>query len=151
MSVRRRSRRAGFTLTEVLVTVAVLSVVAAVAVPVVTSQRSKSQLATAVNDGASAAIEVAYQLSKNNSAGFTNGTSSPTISHASETLTIAFPAGASSATKTAPLKLSSGSTLSGALTAGAASPTAFCLVVTNGGQKAVYTQDGYQSSAQSCS
>lgn len=153
----RQANDEGFSLIELIITVAIIAILAAVAIPIFLNQRSKAQQSVAVQDGNTVANEIATALATYTNMGTTPAAATTFATHAGTTLTLTFngsptPAGASVAL--AGVRLTSGTTITtsgytgGAITS--AGPT-WCVALDNAGQKAVYTQSGLQSTATACS
>lgn len=147
MTTPRRGT-AGFTLIEVLIAVSIVGLLAAIAVPVYISQTGQANKARAAADGVSLAAQVASALRPYPNLGTApaNNTSTINLSGSTATITLNSPTPATPATLAIPTNLSANTEIA---TSGA-SASAWCFAMSNQGEIAVYTDQGYMQTATSC-
>lgn len=131
----------GFTLIELLIVISIIGILAAIAIPVFTSQQGKAYLTAAISDGKQ------VQTGLLTAVGTYSGTiTSPTMTVSSTTVTVT-PVSGTTVTSTVNIN----STVTGSFPASPTSlVTAYCFKVTNNGQVAVFNQSGYQSTMTTC-
>lgn len=150
-TLRKNKETAGFSLVELLVTVVIIAVLAAIAIPLYTSQRNKAALATAQSDAAAVGQEIISMLTDYTNNG-TSTTAIPAMS-ASGTLTITLvaPTPSTPLVISSPIRLSPSSTLTGGLKP---NTTGFCIRVANSSgpatQFAVYDETGLRTGFTTC-
>ena len=149
MSLKNRNnKQRGFTLVELVVTLGIIGVVSAIAIPLFTSQQSTASKSVAVNDGASLALVVTNELKD-----FSNYGTAPTTNSGSGQA-ITFDGSLLSIKLGSPINdtLSTEATASIGTTiqTSGISDRVWCFQLDNGGSAAVYTQDGYIDGALSC-
>lgn len=143
---RRPRSQAGFSLTELMVTVSILLILSGVAVPIYLNQRTKAIIATAKSDGQQLVSEISTQLmGKSGSIARDTGVG-PT-----HTGNVLITGGTDASTYDAGLRLSDGTTVTsaGGVTQ-ADTRGVWCVAVTNRDQTVFFNQDGYQSNKTSC-
>lgn len=150
----RQANDEGFSLIELIITVAIIAILAAVAIPIFLNQRSKAQESVAVQDGNTVASEIATALAAHTNIGtITTNPTTPAVfaAHSGTTLTITLAGTPSPASPGAlsNVRLSSGTTIHSSGNGGGTSG-AWCVALDNAGQRAVYTQAGLVSGAKSC-
>lgn len=140
----------GFSLAEVLVTVTIIGVLTAIAIPVYTNQKRQAVIATLKSDAQVNAGEIVAALSEYTSNGAQAAGFSATTSGATMTITLGtgFAPGSLPPTQSVKVSLSSGNQLTGALKV---STTGFCLRATNGSSVVVYDETGLRDGLTACS
>lgn len=143
----------GFTLVEILIVVAIIGVLAAIGIPLYLQQLNSAHQSAAVADGTQINEQVTNLLTPyvNYGTAPANNTTAITITGTTITITLTSPtlssiANSSTPTLTDTVKLSTGTTL----TTSGISGTQYCFTLTNGGQKAIFTDQGYNASAATC-
>jgi prepilin-type N-terminal cleavage/methylation domain-containing protein len=146
---RRAGRQAGFTLVEVLVTVVVIGVLAAIAVPIYSNQRVKAVTATVQSDARANAGEIAATI-----ADYTNNGAASAAWNVTATgtvMTITFGAGYApsslAASRTVKILLSPGNTLTGGLKA---NTSGYCVNAAQGSIHVVFDETGLRSGKTGC-
>ena len=129
---------------ELLVTIAVLGVITAIAMPVFFSQTSAAHKATAIADGRAWSLAMVEGL--NDVWHF--GESGGSVVLAGEQLIVSLvnPTPASATSVSIPVAVSPETTL----TSGSIAGTAWCLQVENRGQSVVFTHQGLREGAEGC-
>lgn len=156
----------GFSLVELLVTIAIIAALAAIAVPMYTNQKNRAAKATAESDASAIGKEIASMLTSYSNLGTVptanNTFVTPITSSGStsgQTMTLNFvgspvPTG-TTATTTVRLSPSSSITVSGQPGGAISGEARFCVAVSNTAgstaQVAVYTNAGYAQGATTCS
>ena len=142
----QHNKEAAFSLVELLVTVTILAVLSAIAVPVYLNQKNKSSSSAAASDARAVANEVTSLLTQYSHLG-----TSGTISVAGTVLTVSLVSPTPAGNVTGTARLTPGSVLSGSTFPGAvgAAGARFCISVVNNGQTVVANETGIVS-ATSC-
>lgn len=142
----------GLTLIELIITISLIAIVAAISVPIVTNQISQAHLATAQSDARTAGLAIAGEVSRY----YSFGTNGGDISYDSNTGYIVFdpmvsaaPVASGPGDSRIVLTLSEGSTLVGSY--GSGTDLKWCVSVTNQGQVAVMSDAGIDRNALGCS
>lgn len=142
--VKRSRRQEGFSFVEVLVTMLLLSIIAAIAIPKYTAAMNRDNYTIAQTDGENMYREITDALASTTDFGSTNGTIS--YSAGSGLLTIALGSGA-----TSPSPFSENMDASASLTGKTyASTLNWCIAVVDGVATVVYNQDGFQTGVTVC-
>lgn len=143
-------RERGLSLAELIVTIAVLGILSAIAIPVVFSQTDNANTAVAKADARNIGLAISGEVSKY----YTFGTSGGNISNGGDgylhfsNMTNADPVATGPGTNRIILNLSEGSSISG--TYGPGEDLPWCITVTNGNAVAVFTNAGIQENAMGC-
>lgn len=145
-------RDKGLTLIELVVTISLIAIVTAIAVPIVTNQIGQAHIATAQSDARSAGLAIAGEVSRYYSFGANGGD----ITHDSATGYIVFtpminaaPSATGPGANRIVLNLSDGSTLNGSY--GSGTDLKWCVAVTNTSKVAVMSDAGIDRNALGCS
>ncbi len=140
----------GFTLIEILIVIAIIGTLAAIAIPVYTTQTNKAHLSVAITDGNlwNNTLSTDFQNYNNLGTAPTNNTTAITLNPTTGTLTITLnnPTPNTNPTITDTVSVTPGTTL----TVSGISNLNYCYAVNNNGQTAIYTQDGYQPNKTTC-
>ena len=142
------NRDRGFTMIEMLITVALVGIIAAIAIPIYTGQQSQAYKATAVSDGRAWSMTATTMLM--GTTGLANG-GTFSVNASTGTLLLDMPGAATDYSGAVAVSNGSSITQSGTGTNSTTNTPVWCFVVANNGQNAVFTQAGYQTSATSCS
>jgi len=140
----------GFSLIELLVTVTIIAILAAVAIPVFANQREKAALTVAVQDGQQLAKNVSAELQTTNVTTGSSGTTIVGTGTPVTSITLNYGVGATPATSVIPVRTSTGTTVSGSIAPNATTPQNYCIKLVNNGQTAIYTERGLQTTAVDC-
>lgn len=142
--VKRSRRQEGFSFVEVLVTMLLLSIIAAIAIPKYTAAMNRDNYTIAQADGENLYREITDALSSTTNFGSTNGT----IAYSSGTglLTITLGTGGVS-----PSPFSEAIDSSASITGKTYGSTLnWCIAVVDGVATVVYNQDGFQTGVTVC-
>lgn len=141
-TARRDSR--GLSLTELLVTIAVLGVITAITLPLMFSQQTAAHRATAIADARGWSLGLVESLADV----WNFGESGGTITMAGETLTVTMtnPVPADTTVIDIPVAVSPNSSLLDGTIAG----TSWCIQVQNQNEVVVFTQRGFEQTASGC-
>jgi prepilin-type N-terminal cleavage/methylation domain-containing protein len=140
----------GFSLIELLITVTIIAVLAAIAIPLYTSQKEKASLVAAESDARGIGMEIISTISDYTSTGVGGPITITGDSVAIEIGASHVPLGLPD-TPTTTARLSPDSTLAASSSVKPfSSVNEFCLRVDNAGQTAIFTQDGLQPAATDC-
>lgn len=146
----RRTSEQGLSLAELIVTVAVLGILSAIAMPIVFSQTDNAKQAVATSDARGVGLAISGEVSKY----YTFGTSGGTISDGGDgylhfsSMTNADPVSTGPGTDRILLNLSEGSSVSG--TYGPGTDLPWCITVTNEESNVVFTNSGIEVDATGC-
>lgn len=146
----KNQREAGLSLAELIVTIAVLGIISAIAIPIVFSQTDNAKAAVAAADARGTGLAIAGEVSKY----YSFGTAGGTITDGGDgylhfsAMTNADPVTTGPGTDRIILNLSEGSTISGTYGPGTNLP--WCITVTNDGAVSVFTNSGMQENASGC-
>jgi prepilin-type N-terminal cleavage/methylation domain-containing protein len=142
----------GLTLIELIITISLIAIVAAISVPIVTNQISQAHLATAQSDARTAGLAIAGEVSRYYSFGINGGDilfNSGTGYIEFDPMVSAAPVAEGPGATRIVLSLSEGSTLNGSY--GAGTDLKWCVAVTNNSQVAVMSDKGIDRNALGCS
>lgn len=146
----KRTREQGLSLAELIVTVAILSILSAIAMPIVFSQTDNAKQAVATSDARGVGLAISGEVSNY----YTFGTSGGTISDGGDgylhfsSMTNADPVPTGPGTDRVLLNLSEGSSISG--TYGSGTDLPWCITITNAESTAVFTNSGIDADATGC-
>lgn len=145
MIFRRRSHDDGFTLSELLMVVLIIAILASLVVPQFTQSRTRSLMAVARSDANSLALAVEYGLSSIT----TLATGGATLSYSNEVLTITNTGGSpSSVTVSARLSANSSLDQSNSANNRVRSASSYCVAVAYNGVSAYQSAQGPTTSCQ---
>lgn len=140
---KKYGKNQGFTLVEILVAIAIVGILAAVAIPMYNIQQDKAHHTAAIADGKAVLSSVVTALIPYTSYG---SSGSVTLSGSTLTISMMGPTPSTPNSVTTTVNVTPGTTISSSGVSG----TSFCITLSNTGQKAVYTQNGYQSTMINC-
>jgi prepilin-type N-terminal cleavage/methylation domain-containing protein len=150
LKLSRIKNEQGLSLAELIVTVAVLGILSAIAIPIVFSQTDNAKAAVASSDARGVGLAISGEVSGYYSFGSTDGSifdGGDGYLHFSP-MTNADPVATGPGTDRILLALSEGSSISGTYGSGIELP--WCITVTNDESVAVFTNAGMQQDATGC-
>ncbi len=143
----------GFTLIEILIVIAIIGTLAAIATPLYLQQLNTTHQGIAVADGTQINEQITNLLTPyvNYGTAPTNNTTAITITGTTLTITLNNPTlsvltNGTTPTLTDTTKLTNGTTLTNSGISG----TQYCITITNTGQTAIFTDQGYNPKATTC-